>query len=485
MIRRNAMLKKPVIFAVGLILLFAIVVGTAGAEDAIAPSPSPLFAQTGTAFTYQGYLEDLGSPADGFYDLEFKLYDAVTGGGQAGPTVLKDDVSVSAGTFTVKLDFTSVFDGTAYWLDIGVRPGVSTGSFTPLIPRQPLTAVPYATTALNLPTHDHFGESWIGTGTGLSLASTDTMGLVNGLWAETASDSGNGVVGMATSSLGQAFGVLGQSDSTSGTGVYGFAPSSSGITFGVHGTSDSTEGFGVYGWARATSGDNYGVHGTSDSTEGIGAYGWASATSGVNYGVHGRSDSPTGHGVVGWAAATSGENFGVLGATDSTAAGWGVYSIGDLGVEGIVYADDIITSDPKSSIVELPGKGARRLYAIESPEVWFEDFGTATLVDGSATVQIASDFFPLVNLSEDYFVFLTPLGDCELYVSSKSSTEFGVRSIGGLACNVSFDYRITAKRVDFEDYRLEAPPKSTGSGELSLSISRGQIPHVEPKDLDP
>lgn len=101
-------------------------------------------AQGGTAFTYQGKLLDGGNAVSGSYDFEFKLFNAANGGGQVGSTLTKQDVVVSEGVFTVQLDFGSVFDGTALWLDIGVRPGASTGSYTSLSPRQPLTAAPYA-----------------------------------------------------------------------------------------------------------------------------------------------------------------------------------------------------------------------------------------------------------------------------------------------------------------------------------------------------
>ncbi len=40
----------------------------------------------GTAFTYQGQLQNNGSPATGIYDLRFTIYDAVTNGNLlAGP----------------------------------------------------------------------------------------------------------------------------------------------------------------------------------------------------------------------------------------------------------------------------------------------------------------------------------------------------------------------------------------------------------------
>jgi hypothetical protein len=66
--------------------------------------------------------------------------------------VTKTGVQVSAGTFTVQLDFgASAFPGPARFLDIGVkRPADS--SFTPLSPRQPITSTPYAVRSLSAET---------------------------------------------------------------------------------------------------------------------------------------------------------------------------------------------------------------------------------------------------------------------------------------------------------------------------------------------
>ncbi len=111
----------------------------------------PLQATLGTGFTYQGRLTEDGALANGTYDFEFKLYDDPTGGAQVGSTVTREDVSVSGGLFTVQLDFGNVFDGTALYLEIGVRPGNETGAYTTLAPRQALTAAPYAAYALAAP----------------------------------------------------------------------------------------------------------------------------------------------------------------------------------------------------------------------------------------------------------------------------------------------------------------------------------------------
>jgi len=441
-------------------------------------------------------LVDNGSPASGAYDFQFELFDALSGGSQAGGTVTKDDVAVSDGRFTVELDFGSVFDGTALWLAIGVRPGASTDSFTDLIPRQPLTAVPYAITALNLPTHNHFGESWSGTGTGLSLASTDTTTFVNGLWAESASDEGNGIYGYATSTTGPAWGVVGESDADEGIGVYGRANSSSGVTAGVQGVTDSSSDFavGVVGWSTALTGNTRGVLGITDSDSGEGVFGTATSTSGLNSGVYGRSSSDQGKGVVGWAASTTGDTVGVQGQTDSpdgigvwgvastnstsavgvlgqSASGWAVYASGHLGASG-----NLEILGTKSAVVETLDYSWRRLYAVESPEVWFEDFGTGQLSNGQATITFEPIFAQTVNLSHEYHVFLTPLGDCQLYVSDKDLDSFSVQAIGGASCNVEFDYRIVAKRLGYEDERLSAEnPLNLGqpSSDLSTDASSG------------
>jgi hypothetical protein len=74
--------------------------------------------------TYQGCLTDGGTPANGTYNLQFKLYDALTNGNPQGSpnTVTKPSVLVTSGVFTVQLDFgVSAFPGTERFLDIGVK----------------------------------------------------------------------------------------------------------------------------------------------------------------------------------------------------------------------------------------------------------------------------------------------------------------------------------------------------------------------------
>ena len=94
-----------------------------------------------TAFTYQGTLSANGQPADGNYDLAFRLFDAAEGGTQVGNTISIAQFPVVAGAFTVDLDFPGAFGGTQLWLDVTV--GAQT-----LSPRQAVNVVPVAQYAL-------------------------------------------------------------------------------------------------------------------------------------------------------------------------------------------------------------------------------------------------------------------------------------------------------------------------------------------------
>src|SRR5262245_44190694 len=64
-------------------------------------------------FTYQGRLGAAGAPANGSYDLEFRLYD-LESGGTLLDTRVRAGVPVASGLFTVSLDFpVSSFPGAA------------------------------------------------------------------------------------------------------------------------------------------------------------------------------------------------------------------------------------------------------------------------------------------------------------------------------------------------------------------------------------
>src|SRR3989475_8200863 len=122
-------------------------------------------AQT-SSFTYQGRLTDGGAAANGNYDLQFALFDSLSGGAQVGSTQSLNTVAVSNGVFTVSLDFgANAFNGANRFLEISARPSGG-GSFTLLSPRQPITSTPYAVRSLNAVSADSVPASGVPSGSG-------------------------------------------------------------------------------------------------------------------------------------------------------------------------------------------------------------------------------------------------------------------------------------------------------------------------------
>ena len=135
---KHALIQRSLAFAAA--LLFVVL------------ADSPACAQS-TVFTYQGLLDDAGAPTSGLHDFRFRLFDAASGGVQIGSTLCVDNVNVTAGVFTVSLDFGQQYATTAQrHLEIEVRrdTGLSCANaagFVVMAPRQELTATPMSSHA--------------------------------------------------------------------------------------------------------------------------------------------------------------------------------------------------------------------------------------------------------------------------------------------------------------------------------------------------
>jgi hypothetical protein len=116
---------------------------------------------------------------------------------------------------------------------------------------------------------------------------------------------------------------------------------------------------------------------------------------------------------------------------------------------------NFIATGTKTALVETASYGKRLLYAMESPENWFEDVGGSRLIGGRVVVKLDPIFAETVNTENEYHVFLTPKGDCKgLYVASQTATSFEVRELQHGKGSIAFDYRVLAKRKGFEQDRL-------------------------------
>jgi hypothetical protein len=340
------------------------------------------------------------------------------------------------------------------------------------------------------PAYGVWGDSVSTGGTGVAGFEDATSGFTNGVFGQSVSPNGNGVAGFNNSSTG-------------GNGVAGFAGATSGYTSGVFGQSSSNNGQGVLGvsnaadggsgvngFAAGTTGNAYGVMGTTATTGfGAGVIGGTSANTGTAFGVFGRANSPNGNAVFGHAASSSGFPTAVVGFLDSTDGGVAgqfvahgsaglilqglsgsnfnqVFSVdagGNLSISG-----NLIVGGSKSSTVQLQNGREVALYAVESPENWFEDFGSGEMNNGVAWVPLDSSFVGATNATVTYHVFLTANGDSNgLYVSRKTPAGFEVREHGGGASNVAFDYRIVVKRRGYETIRMAEIHRDIKISELS------------------
>ena len=361
----------------------------------------------GTSFTYQGRLADGGAPADGAFDLRFILYDAAVGGSQVGPIVSRDDVVVSGGLFTVPLDFGASFAGNRRWLDVAVRPGASTGTYTSIAPRQELTSTPSALFSAATP--------WMGvagkpagfaddidddTLDGLGCAAGEVPKSSGSAWA-CAPDSGHSHHGQ-TWAAPNAIGLTVESGATSGTGIVGIvgrAVAGPGGR-GVVGLGDPIQGTGVSG-----EGGDIGVRGQSATSFGSGVFGWQTSSTGSTTGVQGWSASSAGRGVSGVATATTGGGIGVHGQSNSS-TGYAGYFTGRLHVDGT------LSKSAGSFRIDHPLDPERKyLYHsfVESPDMKNVYDGIVTTdEEGFATVAMP-DWFEALN--RDFRYQLTVIGD--------------------------------------------------------------------------
>jgi hypothetical protein len=175
--------------------------------------------------------------------------------------------------------------------------------------------------------------------------------------------------------------------------------------------------------------------------------------------VYGQSSSAGGFGIVGANTAAGGTGLlGYIAGPPSGAIAFaGTASPGNYAAyfTGSVYiAGPLTVTGAKSAAVPHPDGSLRLVYCVEAPESWFEDFGSAQLVSGKATVELDKDFAAVVDTSS-YHVFLSPRGESKgLYTANQSPTGFGVQEQQGGTSSLPFSWRVVARRQDIKVGRL-------------------------------
>jgi hypothetical protein len=392
-------MNKPTLFTLIFVYLLLVVIHGQGVALAGRISlPSQELSPGGEAIHYSGYLtDDAGKPVpDGLYDFEYAIYGAEDGGLQLwSGTAL--DVLVEGGSFAIPMgskeeNLALSPDGSELWLAVSVR-GPGEAEFTSLTPRQPLSdTLPASPTAGPACPHNHMGELWSGSGSGLST-------YVN--------SSGIGLYGRSTGNIG----VLGVNH----TGTF-FLPS------GNH---------GVYGFSSAGSG----VYGVSSYTHGI--YGATDADWSYNSGVYGYATKDHANGVTGW----------------NTGAGTGVYGYSASGYAGFfsgqAYVSGMLWKAGGGFKIDHPLDPADQYLNhsfVESPDMMNIYNGTILLdAKGEAWVALP-DWFEALN--QNFHYQLTPIGapGPNLYIAQEIQDNHF--QIAGGAPGTQVSWQVTGIRND-------------------------------------
>jgi hypothetical protein len=171
-------------------------------------APSAQAQMLGTAFTYQGQLTEGGQPANGLYDMQACLFDS-----PLSPMTIVcapdfGDVPVEDGVFTIALDFGAApFAGLQRFIELRIRQGASTGSYTVVSPRQLVRPTPEALRAAAASTAPWSGLTGIPAGLADGI-DNDSGGTVTSVIAGTGLSGGtitaSGTISIANGGVGSA-----------------------------------------------------------------------------------------------------------------------------------------------------------------------------------------------------------------------------------------------------------------------------------------
>ena len=332
-----------------------------------------------------------------------------------------------------------------------------------------------------------------GTGAGVwgsSTTGTGVYGISNGIiddgvWGDN-SNRGSGVRGQ---SMNDGTGVFGFNDSI-GAGVYGYNTSNGIGVIAVNADTLAGAGYAMYSLARYHT--SFGLYAINSDTSGTAILGIGNNTnekyllagSGGSFnGNHtglftigenltdGTGILAVGNGLAtfgslagGAGIAATGNNIGVFGCAQTLG------SAADTGRAGGYFVDGnpassyayvgmfdgtanrkIVGNGTVNTIVKNTNNDAVMLSAPESPENLFQDYGTGTLSNGKAIINLDPDFSKNIEVDSKHplRVFIQLEGDCNgVYVTNKTQNSFDVVELKGGNSNVAFSWSVTANRAD-------------------------------------
>ncbi len=461
---------------------------------------------------YQGYLTDtLGNPLTTTLPMKFSIYaDSFT---NTALWFQNQNVLVERGVFNVKLTLqpadTGLFiGGLRRWFGLNVG-GID------LQPRTEITSMAYGVKSLYTDNADmldnrHAADLVWNTTNKQTASNFYVSGTGKADVQLSAFATGqSGIPAIVGNVTGTNTGVYGNSPSA--TGVYGNSTTATGVngtsTSGTGVTGTSTTGTGVYGnsqngvgvFARSQFDSSFGAWGTNTATHGTGVAGvgcndttyYLTCGSGGAFTARHVGLFAYGHDTTGTGVATMGNRIsdtvyllasGSGGAFNGTTVG--VYGLarnlsGDRSggffrtfSSGTDSAYAWVAYNQGSNIWKILGRGnvstimttrdgERVMFAPESPQAYFEDYGSAQLSAGHCRVNLDPLFQDCIvtGAGHPLQVFVTLNDDCNgVYVKSDASG-FDVYELAGGHSSAAFTWRAAGSRRGSENMRLPVAPK--------------------------
>ena len=356
-------------------------------------------------------------------------------------------------------------------------------------------------------------------GSGITLLTTTNSTNANSvlLYASSTSNVGFNVYAVNSSTTNTKPGYSAILGTTTGNGIATYVGGTSYVTYtGGAGGTFSHPTVGVYGIARNTTGATGGVFAGNNATPQVLTGGSGASLVGTTAGfvalattaansvgayISGNNATWTGPATGGAGVAATGTVTGVFGvATTAGGGNWGGYFTngnpnGYAYVGGRVGTTDYKINGPgtvATIVDDLDGKKVN-MFCPEAPEILFQDYGTAQLVNGRIHITIdpilAKNIF--VDESHPLKVFVQLEGDCKgVYVTNKTANGFDVIELQGGTSNTAFSWTIVANRIDtrlpdgsvdskFQDVRFPASPLKIETVEQT----RTTVTPIEEKNL--
>jgi hypothetical protein len=437
---------------------------------------APASAQS--TFTYQGTLNEADAPANGIYDMRFRVWDDLTPGApdnQIGSIFTNPFVNVTDGLFTIELDLDDAAfqTGAQRYLQIDVRFN-GDPTYTTLLPRQHIVFTPRSFYALesgtaqlaqglDLPITAAGGDADLnpanvlfhiqnfGT-TGVAVRAdgktTGVLGLVANFTSVPITPSGVGVLGMS-----RFFGLYGVTqegvavlgESLTGTGSRFITNSSSTTKYGVEAISRNGSTAGFFELNDFTGNGLPALIGTTNST-GSGAI----AIEGI---IESNNPGPFSTAVRGRNRGTGQLGIGVWGSHGG--GGWGIYGQSISGLAGRFDGDVAIIGTLSKSggsfKIDHP-QDPKNMYLshsfVESPDMKNIYDGVVVLDKfGQALVTLPSYFNAL---NQDFRYQLTTIGGyAPVYIATEIELSNNAQfTIAGGTPGLKVSWQVTGIRHD-------------------------------------